>query len=222
MRSSRSRRVSTSTRIGAQGNGNLPAAVQSQILALSYQDNSTRVKTATNAFGFAGVLLDVITACLALLASTILQRHVAILENQLAVVDDASQAQLADVWTFLGSAGHRNLSPDIVRRFLMKIRAHLAVLAKTPPPDDVHGGDDIRFTLPMESSQLNVAAIAPSLKNIWSATSIGDAAGTGCCSVSSVSSHRSCPTCVLVVALPTANYFLGLAGIHELLFCGQK
>jgi hypothetical protein len=214
------------------------AAVQSQILALSYQDNSTRVKTAINAFGFAGVLLDVITACLALLASTILQRHVAILENQLAVVDDASQAQLADVWTLLGSAGHRNLSPDIARRFLMKIRARLAVLAKTPPPDDVHGGDDIRFTLPMESSQLNVAAIPPSLKNIRSATSIGDAAGTAmlfgvlcffasvlCLAISTqppVVWIVSAGTCALVVALPTANYFLGLAGIRELLFCGQK
>ncbi|KAJ3852479.1 hypothetical protein EV368DRAFT_82499 [Lentinula lateritia] len=48
------------------------AAVQSQIIAISYQDNSTNIQIATNALGFAGVLLDVITAFLALLASAIL------------------------------------------------------------------------------------------------------------------------------------------------------
>ncbi|KAJ7792233.1 hypothetical protein B0H14DRAFT_171784 [Mycena olivaceomarginata] len=46
------------------------AAVQAQLIALSYQDNSTRLKVATNALGFSGLLLDVITACLALLASS--------------------------------------------------------------------------------------------------------------------------------------------------------
>jgi hypothetical protein len=212
--------------------------VQSQILALSYQDNSTRVKTATNALGFAGVLLDVITACLALLASTILQRHVAIVENQLTAVDDASQAQLADIWTFLQSAEHRNLSPDIARRFLIRMRVRLTVLAKTLPQDDAHGGDDIRFTLPMESTQLNVAAISPSLKNIRSATSIGDAAGTAmlfgvlcffasvlCLAVSTqppVVWIVSAGTCALVVALPVTNYVLGLAGIRESLLCRQR
>ncbi|KAJ7836487.1 hypothetical protein B0H13DRAFT_1913046 [Mycena leptocephala] len=190
------------------------AAVQSQILALSYQDNSTCVKTATNALGFAGVLLDVITACLALLASTILQRHVAI---------------LADIWTFLQSAEPRNLPPDIARRFLIRMRVRLTALAKTLPQDDAHGGDDIRFTLPMESTQLNVAAISPSLKNIRSATSIGDAAGTAmlfgvlcffasvlCLAVSTqppVVWIVLAGTCALVVALPVTNYVLGLAGI---------
>ncbi|KAJ7160564.1 hypothetical protein C8R43DRAFT_1124033 [Mycena crocata] len=73
------------------------AAVQSQIIALSYQDNSTKLKIATNVLGFAGVLLDVLAACLALLASTLLQRHTAIVEKQLDSIEDASQQRIVEI-----------------------------------------------------------------------------------------------------------------------------
>ncbi|KAJ7326202.1 hypothetical protein DFH08DRAFT_885051, partial [Mycena albidolilacea] len=62
------------------------AAIQAQLVATSYQDNSTRLKVATNALGFAGLLMGVISACLALLASNILQRHIAIVDKQLTAI----------------------------------------------------------------------------------------------------------------------------------------
>jgi hypothetical protein len=50
--------------------------VQGQTLAFSIQDNSTPLKTAINAFGFAGVLIDVVSAFLALLSSTFVQSSI--------------------------------------------------------------------------------------------------------------------------------------------------
>jgi hypothetical protein len=67
------------------------------LVALSYQDNSTGIKVATKALGFAGVLLDVIAAFLALVSSTIFQRHVAITDKQLNSIEDASGDQIKGV-----------------------------------------------------------------------------------------------------------------------------
>ncbi|KAJ7318562.1 hypothetical protein DFH08DRAFT_819838 [Mycena albidolilacea] len=65
-------------------------ATTSQIIAISYQDNATAIQVATNAFGSAGVLLDVITACLNLLGSTILRQHIVIVENHAESIDTDS------------------------------------------------------------------------------------------------------------------------------------
>ncbi|KAJ7226223.1 hypothetical protein C8J57DRAFT_1731127 [Mycena rebaudengoi] len=92
------------------------AAVQAQVLALSYQDNSTGVKVATNALGFAGVLLDVLTACLALLASTLLQRHTAIVERQLALIEDTSPERLAEIRKVLNALPRFMVPSNLYRR----------------------------------------------------------------------------------------------------------
>ncbi|KAJ7635466.1 hypothetical protein DFH06DRAFT_1479129 [Mycena polygramma] len=75
------------------------AAVQSQIIAISYQNNSTAFPVATNVFGFLGVLSDVIAACLALLGSTILQRHITVVEKELdhTAVANASPERLTEL-----------------------------------------------------------------------------------------------------------------------------
>jgi hypothetical protein len=74
------------------------AAIQAQLVAISNQD-STRLKVATNALGFAGLLIGAISACLALLASNILQRHIAIVDKQLTAIETATAEQLDDLCT---------------------------------------------------------------------------------------------------------------------------
>ncbi|KAJ7230785.1 hypothetical protein C8J57DRAFT_1481244 [Mycena rebaudengoi] len=59
------------------------AGVQSQTITLSHQDNSTRVKVATNVLGLAGMLLDVSAACLALVASARQEQRIGAVERQL-------------------------------------------------------------------------------------------------------------------------------------------
>jgi hypothetical protein len=110
------------------------AAVQSQILALSFQDNSTSLKITTNAFGFVGILLDVIAACLALLASTVLQRHIAVIEQQLDAIEDASSEQLMKMLHFLKQSPlllrAAEMFPDIYRRVQAKMEARAIVLRR--------------------------------------------------------------------------------------------
>ncbi|KAJ6478318.1 hypothetical protein C8R45DRAFT_1007030 [Mycena sanguinolenta] len=82
------------------------AAVQAQIVAISYQDNSTKIAIATNMLGFAGVLLDVFAACLALLASTILQRRTVIIEKQMDAIGDASRQRVEQIQHLFSSLPH--------------------------------------------------------------------------------------------------------------------
>lgn len=63
------------------------------LIALSYQDNSTAAHLATNITGFAGILLDVMTAFLALIASTTIQRHISEVEKQLKALENFSEVQ---------------------------------------------------------------------------------------------------------------------------------
>ncbi|KAJ7737533.1 hypothetical protein B0H16DRAFT_104676 [Mycena metata] len=143
------------------------AGVQSQIIALSYQDSSTRLKTATNALGFTGVLLDVTSACLGLTASTVLQRHIAVVEKQLDAIEDASPEQLQDTMRFLApSRAREGLSasslfpgefPDVPRRALAKATARAAVLQKQHTEDGA--GES---THPTESPGLRIEAVPKS------------------------------------------------------------
>ncbi|KAJ7136294.1 hypothetical protein C8R46DRAFT_581202 [Mycena filopes] len=73
------------------------SAVQAQIIALSYQDNSTPLRVAVNAVGFAGVLLDVTAACLALQTATAVQRRIAVLERQIDDLIDVAVEQRLNV-----------------------------------------------------------------------------------------------------------------------------
>ncbi|KAJ7846065.1 hypothetical protein B0H14DRAFT_964002 [Mycena olivaceomarginata] len=111
------------------------AAIQAQLVAISYQDNSTRLKVATNALGFAGLLIDVISACLALLASNILQRHIAIVEKQLTAIETATAEQLDDL-TLALTSGRLLPAPDmftIQRRTTEKMVARFTELQRTLP-----------------------------------------------------------------------------------------
>ncbi|KAJ7077238.1 hypothetical protein C8R44DRAFT_826256 [Mycena epipterygia] len=217
------------------------AAVQSQIIALSYLDNSTGVKVATNILGFSGVLLDVITAFLALLSSTILQRHIAIVEKQLGSIEDASPQQIQEVTALLYTIERRgflaaalspsSIPPDIRRRLYAKIRTRMVVLS-TPHTQDPNtnalqaGGPEESA----ESAELNISLIPTSFTHIRSAASIGDAAGTAMflgilCFFASVQCLAistqpravwivSAVICSFVVVLPVLNRGLGLFGIR--------
>jgi hypothetical protein len=118
------------------------AAVQSQILALSFQDNLTSLKITTNTFGFVGILLDVITACLDLLGSTILQRHIAAIEQQLDAIEDASSEQLIEISHFIKQSLQllraAEMFPDIYRCVQAKMEARSIVLRRAEESADVN------------------------------------------------------------------------------------
>ncbi|KAK6995893.1 hypothetical protein R3P38DRAFT_3423892 [Favolaschia claudopus] len=102
------------------------AAVQSQIIALSYQDNTSHVAVASNALGFAGVLFDVSSACFALGASTTLQRHTTIIDNEINAIDDASPRQLAQL-NLAGLVDAYGVS-DITARIHKKLETRMRIL----------------------------------------------------------------------------------------------
>jgi hypothetical protein len=76
------------------------AAVQAQIIAISYTNNSSPTSVATNAFGFMGIMFDVIAALLALLSSTVMQTRVSVIDRILSNTAKLNNDQLA---AFLGS-----------------------------------------------------------------------------------------------------------------------
>ncbi|KAK7013650.1 hypothetical protein R3P38DRAFT_2545710 [Favolaschia claudopus] len=102
------------------------AAVQSQIIALTYQDNTSHVAVASNALGFAGVLFDVSSACFALGASTTLQRHTTIIDSEINAIDDASPRQLVqlDLAEPLNSYG----ASDVWVRIYKKVEKRMRIL----------------------------------------------------------------------------------------------
>ncbi|KAJ7258024.1 hypothetical protein C8J57DRAFT_1720948 [Mycena rebaudengoi] len=141
------------------------AAVQSQILALSFQDNSTSLKITTNVFGFVGILLDVITACLALLASTVLQRHIAAIEQQLDAIEDTSSEQLIEMSHFLKQSPlllrTAEMFPDIYRRVQAKMEARaLIVLRRAQESADAY------LTRLLASPRLNIEVVPESMRHI--------------------------------------------------------
>ncbi|KAJ7916274.1 hypothetical protein B0H13DRAFT_1998145, partial [Mycena leptocephala] len=202
------------------------AAVQSQILALSFQDNSTSLKITTNAFGFVGILLDVIAACLALLASTVLQRHIAVIEQQLDAIEDASSEQLMKMLHFLKQSPlllrAAEMFPDIYRRVQAKMEARAIVLRRAQESPDAH------LTRLPASPRLNIEVVPESMRHIRGAAPIGDAAGTAMligvlcffasviCLAISTQPHEvwviSISVCSLVLVLPTVNSLLGRVG----------
>ncbi|KAF7325372.1 hypothetical protein MSAN_02514500 [Mycena sanguinolenta] len=106
------------------------AAVQSQVMALSYQDTSTCLKIALNVFGF------VTSACLGLLLSTLLQQHMAVVQAQINAIDDPS-AQLREIVDVLEPTDVRAVLrhslrdfPELFRRVHAKVKARAALLAK--------------------------------------------------------------------------------------------
>ncbi|KAJ7512003.1 hypothetical protein B0H11DRAFT_721085 [Mycena galericulata] len=209
------------------------AAVQAQIIALSFQDNSTRVKITTNALAFAGVLLDVIAAFLALLSSTVLQRHITLIEKQLASIEDASPQQLQQIAALLSLDEsrlriHGFVPPDIRRRLYAKMRQRLETLSKSERQEPVT--ESWLFQGLEESAELDIRSIPESFKHIQSAAVIGDAAGTAMlngilCFFASVQCLAistqppavwivSAVICSYIIILPVSNRILGFVGIR--------
>lgn len=194
--------------------------MQAQIIALSYQNNSTSIEIATNALGFAGVLLDVITAFLALLASTITQRHVQVVERQLNGIDGLPSqsivSMLNEVIMPTQPSLLRIVYPDIRRQVVSKCEARLKALQSDS------GGASTFQT----HTEISISAIVASCQRIQRLAFIGDAAGTAMlfgiiCFLSSVLclAIASQPTavwtvsavaCSSILALPLVNRVLGL------------
>jgi hypothetical protein len=66
------------------------SGVQAQIIALTFTSNSNQLKVAANAFGFMGLMWDVIAAFLGLYTSTIFQRNISAIEKEIAHLIDPS------------------------------------------------------------------------------------------------------------------------------------
>ncbi|GAW05839.1 hypothetical protein LENED_007723 [Lentinula edodes] len=214
------------------------AAVQSQIIAISYQDNSTNIQIATNALGFAGVLLDVMTAFLALLASAILQRHITTIDKQLTAIEDASFEQIEEIFyllRFVDARGQRShiMFSDLYQWVFAKCEARLNVLQNM---QDMHrDSNGISSQIPegvrrLKSVELQASLIVYSYRHIRNVTPICDAAGTAMfwgvlCFFASVQCLAiatqppvvwiiSSVTCSLIVILPLVTVVLGLIGVR--------
>ncbi|KAJ7762116.1 hypothetical protein B0H16DRAFT_1808465, partial [Mycena metata] len=213
------------------------AAVQGQIVALSYQNNSTRLKVATNALGFADVVLDVAAACIALLASTTLQRYIPEVEKQLDAIQDASREQLEEIARFIhadvqGSLGPHTVSWDVYRRALGKVGDRLVALDRTSNHGDPEAGGEIQLYHPTSSLELDIGTIPRAFREIRTVEASGDAAGIAMqcgilCFFGSVLclAIASQPRAVwvsssmifaLVTFLPLVMQALGRAGIRKL------
>jgi hypothetical protein len=112
------------------------SGVQAQIIALTFTNNSTRLKVAANAFGFMGLMWDVIAAFLGLYTSTIFQRNVSAIEKEIAHLTDPSvpQDHLDEFIHHLDSAWHKHsdhLSPLCVGL----IRTQILPRFKNPPKE---------------------------------------------------------------------------------------
>jgi hypothetical protein len=186
---------------------------------------------ATNALGFAGLLLDVITACLALLASSILQRHIAIVEKQLTAIETATAEQLQDLKLISRGLPY---AFDIQRRISDKTAARLPELQR-PRPSAEEGDNAPQLNSRTETPRSHgpdIRIITESLAQIRSALSLGDSASVAisygvvcffasvlCLVVASQPPAVwivSAVICSLLVILPVANYFMRLLGISEL------
>jgi hypothetical protein len=180
-------------------------------------------------FGFVGILLDVITACLALLASTVLQRHIAAIEQQLDAIEDTSSEQLIEMSHFLKQSPlllrTAEMFPDIYRRVQAKMEARAIVLRRAQESADAY------LTRLPASPRLNIEVVPESMRHIRGAAPIGDAAGTAmligvlcffasviCLAISTQPQEVwviSISVCSLVLVLPTVNSLLGRVGRSE-------
>ncbi|KAJ6600279.1 hypothetical protein DFH09DRAFT_1355622 [Mycena vulgaris] len=147
------------------------AGVQSQIIALSYQDNSTKIKVATNVLGFAGVLLDVSATCFALLTSTVLQRYIAIVEKQLGAIDN----ELTDIELYLTMSPQSTLPLDIIRRVLTKMKERIRLVALEQADTQGVSPDEQSGRL-AEVPELDIKVIEESFTGIQNVVPAGEAA----------------------------------------------
>jgi hypothetical protein len=95
------------------------AAVQAQTLSFSIQNNSTHLLNTTNAFGFTGVILDVVGAFLALLSSTVAQAHMESLDSLLNVFSSFTAEELAPITAELPYLV-RDAQPNPLRHYLLR------------------------------------------------------------------------------------------------------
>ncbi|KAF9065374.1 hypothetical protein BDP27DRAFT_1424937 [Rhodocollybia butyracea] len=209
------------------------AGVQSQIIALSYQDNSTPARLATNITGFAGILLDVITAFLALLASTTIQRHISEVEKQLKTLENFSELpQLVEVEHGLvetmksertrGDAGHihAEIFPDLVLSILARAQNRVLALS-AHPKDNKHKLDEASLQL-LElmkhgEERLDLMLVKKSCTRIRNLAFLADATGTAMllgvlCFFASVQSLAIAtqPVAVWVVSVVTCSFIIVL------------
>ncbi|KAK6969320.1 hypothetical protein R3P38DRAFT_3146311 [Favolaschia claudopus] len=154
------------------------AAVQSQIIALSYQDNTSPTAVASNALGFAGILLDVSSARMALNASAALQRHTTFIDNQFRAIDDASEGQLTQIDSSLLNQAIYDvygLSSRIHKRLEARMRILRNERQSRPnlPDDDVENAP-----LADNSSHIPLLGGLPgALTSVQLAVAMGNAAG---------------------------------------------
>ncbi|KAF9065001.1 hypothetical protein BDP27DRAFT_1425180 [Rhodocollybia butyracea] len=206
------------------------AAVQSQIIALSYQDNSTAAHLATNITGFAGILLDVITAFLALLASTTIQHYRSEVEKQLKIFENLSEVEvLSEVQQLEVQEHNAGIFPDLFSSILAKAQTRVLALSAHPKDDTpiLHDAS-LRLLALMKrgEEQLDLISVKRSCTHIQSMASLVDAMGSTMlfgvlCFIASVlclaiaSQPRSVwvvsvVTCSVVIVFPMTNLAIGV------------
>ncbi|KAK7013648.1 hypothetical protein R3P38DRAFT_3003546 [Favolaschia claudopus] len=151
------------------------AAVQSQIIALSYQDNTSPIAVASNALGFAGILLDVSSARMGLNASAALQRHTTHIDNQLRAIDDASLHQLTQIdSSLLSNEAIYGLSSRIHRRLEARLRILRNERRQSQSHPSLPDDDVVRLA---DSSIPLLRGLPGACKEVQLAVAMGNAAG---------------------------------------------
>lgn len=80
------------TRANVLNQGSFIAAIQTALLALSFDQNSTGVQRATNALFFSSLLLDIIGTSIALVGGVMFQKHIIELEYMHASLTQMEEA----------------------------------------------------------------------------------------------------------------------------------
>lgn len=186
--------------------------MQSGVIGLSHERNLTRIEVTTNALGFAGILFDVIAAFLALLVSTITQRHIRVVERQLNRIDvlplESISLTIEELIRLEQSSEF--VYPDVIRYAISKCEARLKALQSD--------GAIMRQT----HTEFSIPAILVSCQHIQSVAFIGDAAGTAMlsgilCFLASVLSQAiaSQPPAVWIVAVAACSSIIVLPMVNK-------
>ena len=200
------------------------AAVQAQIIGMALSRNSSRLEVATNAFAFMGVIFDVIAALLALLASTVMQTRISVIDRILCNAEKVHNEQAAEFVVQVLRDSHR--TSRFIRAMLQDVLHPISKRLEKLATAEAHHDYAPEF-----DSKANAAQVIKCCGNLDGIRVFGDAAGTAmlfgilcfilsviCLAISTQPTAVWVPTvaaCSCVVILPSVNSVLAIVGFRK-------
>ena len=149
------------------------AAVQTQTLSFSIQNNSTHLLIATNTFAFTSVILDVVGAFLAIQSSMLGQAHTdridSLHDELLGCTAEELRPVIIQLRQFLRER-RAMTTHSLVYHFLMKAIMHLEKLGRDPSQSGPNGIDNQLRLAP------NLTDVIESAETIVRVSTVGEAA----------------------------------------------